>query len=154
MSARKITTGLGILAMALFCGAHVARAQATSDTVAKSITQMENDSVKADLAGDKTWNEKHLADDWTGGDSQGKYFTKADMLKMYDDKTNNNFKSEKLSDMKVRVYGSTAIATYKDTYDATVEGKHRALTVISTDTWAKVGGEWKLVAGHSSVAAK
>jgi hypothetical protein len=61
------------------------------------------------------------------------------------DTKNNNFKSEKLTDLKVRVYGNTAVATYKDTYDAMVEGQHRARSVASTDVWVKMGSDWKQV---------
>jgi hypothetical protein len=54
----------------------------------------------------------------------------------------------------VRSYGSVAVATYKDTYDAMVMGEHRMRMVISTDTFVKQGAGWKQVAGHSSIAAK
>jgi hypothetical protein len=56
----------------------------------------------------------------------------------------NAFKtnSEKLFELKVRVYGDTAVATYKDTYDILIKGEHRAHTIIATDTFAKIGGEW------------
>jgi ketosteroid isomerase-like protein len=58
--------------------------------------------------------------------------------------------SEKLSELKVRVYGDTAVATYKDTYDILIKGEHGAHTIIATDTFVKMGGEWKQVAGHGS----
>jgi|SRR5437879_6369973 len=89
-------------------------AQSSSDTVA-AITKLENDSVKADLAADTSWVEKVLADDWMGCDSEGKWYTKAEALKIMADTKNNKFNSEKLKDLKVRVYGNTAVATYKDT---------------------------------------
>lgn len=127
----------------------VAQMTSKSDAVA-AITKLENDGVKADLANDKAYFEKVLADDWTAGDSRGMWYTKADALKMADDPKNNNTKSEKLSDLKVRAYGDTAIATYKDTYDGMMNGEHIASTVIGTDTWIKIGGEWKLVATHAS----
>jgi ketosteroid isomerase-like protein len=65
-----------------------------------------------------------------------------------------NFKtnSEKLSELKVRVYGDTAVATYKDTYDILIMGEHRAHTIIATDTFAKMGDEWKQVASHGAEA--
>ena len=68
----------------------------------------------------------------------------------------NDFKtnSENLSELKVRVYGSTAVATYKDTYDILFKGEHRAHTIIATDTFVKVGGEWKQVASHGASVAK
>ena len=60
--------------------------------------------------------------------------------------------SEKLSELKVRVYGNTAVATYKDTYDIQFKGEHRAHTIIATDTFVKTGSEWKQVASHGSEA--
>jgi hypothetical protein len=60
--------------------------------------------------------------------------------------------SEKLSELKVRVYGNTAVATYKDTYDILIKGEHRAHTIIATDTFVKVGSEWKQAASHGSEA--
>jgi len=71
---------------------------------------------------------------------------------MMDDAKNNKFNSEKISELKVRAYGDTAVATYKDTYDAMVQGEHRTRTVLSTDTFVKIGGAWKQVASHSSQA--
>jgi hypothetical protein len=144
---------ISIFTIALFAGLAVTQAQTApkADAVA-AVTKLEADSVKADLANDKAFYEKVLAEDWTGGDSGGKWFTKADMLKMMDDTKNNKTNSEKMTELKVRVHGNTAIATYKDTYDALMNGEHRARTVISTDVFILMGGEWKLVAGHASEA--
>ena len=41
-----------------------------SEAVA-TITKMENDAVKADLAADASFYQNYLADDWTGGTSRG-----------------------------------------------------------------------------------
>jgi hypothetical protein len=60
--------------------------------------------------------------------------------------------SEKISELKVRVYGNTAVATYKDTYDLQIMGQHRAHTIIATDTFVKMGSDWKQVASHGSEA--
>jgi hypothetical protein len=125
------------------------RAQSSSDTVA-AITKLEEDGVKADLAGDRSWTEKTLADDWIGCDSNGKWFTKAEVLKMMADTKNNKYNSEKMSDLKVRVYGNTAVATYKDTYDALVEGQHRARSILGTDVWVKMGSDWKEVSSQAT----
>jgi len=57
---------------------------------------------------DKAFYEKVLADDWTGGDSGGAWYTKAELLKLYDDPEHNKTSSEKISELKVRVYGNTA----------------------------------------------
>jgi hypothetical protein len=125
------------------------RAQSSGDTVA-AITKLEEDGVKADLAGDRSWTEKTLADDWIGCDSNGKWFTKAEVLKLMADTKNNKYNSEKMSDLKVRVYGNTAVATYKDTYDALVEGQHRARSILDTDVWVKMGSDWKEVSSQGT----
>ena len=70
------------------------------------------------------------------------------------DTANNKMNSEEISNLQIRVYDDTAIATYTDTYDAMIRGEHRAKTVLSTDTFVRQDGAWKQVANHSSVAAK
>jgi hypothetical protein len=153
-STMKINTTLfsvSMLVMALLASMVILKsATAADDDTVAAITKLENDSVKADLASDKSYPEKVLAADWTGGDSSGKWFTKQAVLKMMGDPKNNKTNSENISELKVRAYGSTAIATYKDTYDAMVQGEHRSRTVITTDTFVKRGDLWKLVASHSS----
>lgn len=142
-----------ILVTALLAELGVVRAQigGNADAVA-AVTKLENDGVKADLSYDKALYQKYLAEDWTGDDSGGAWFTKADILKMADDTKNIKTTSEKISDLKVRVYGIEAVATQKDTYDAMIIGQHRATTAIGTDTFVKMGGVWKRVASHASVA--
>ena len=68
------------------------------------------------------------------------------------DTKNIKTNSEKLSELKVRVYGNTAVATYKDTYDILIRGEHRAHTIIATDTFVEMGSAWKQVASHGSEA--
>jgi Tfp pilus assembly protein PilE len=153
MSGRNTVLWVSLVAVAMLAALAVTKAQTggNSDAVA-AVTKLENESVKADLANDKAFFEKYFADDWTGGDSGGTWFTKADVLKLMNDPEHNKTNSEKISELKVRSYGNTAIATYKDTYDSMLRGEHRALTVIATDTFVKTGGEWKAVAGHASQA--
>ena len=70
------------------------------------------------------------------------------------DNKNNQTNSEVISDLNVRIYGDTAIATYKSTYDSGYHGEPRARTILSTDTFVKQDGLWKQVASHSSELAK
>jgi len=131
-----------------------AKKQATNDDAVAAITQFENDAVKADLAGDSSFYQKNYADNWTGGFSGGTWTTKQSMLADMKDTANNKMNSEEISNLQIRVYDDTAIATYTDTYDAMIRGEHRAKTVLSTDTFVRQDGAWKHVANHSSVAAK
>ena len=152
MNAKYRVLWISLFVIALFAGLSVTQAQtgAKADVV-RTITNLENDAVKADLAGDPAFYQKVLAEDWTRGDSDGTYYTKAELLKLMAD-TNIKTNSEKLSELKVRVYGNTAVATYKDTYNILIMGERRAHTIIATDTFVKMSGEWKQVVSHGAVA--
>ena len=145
---------ISLFVIALFAGLGVTQAQTgtNADAVA-TITNLENDAVKADLAGDTAFYQKALAEDWTRGDSDGTFYTKAEVMKLMADAMDFKTNSEKLSELKVRVYGNTAVATYKDTYDLVIKGEHRAHSIIVTDTFVKMGSEWKQVASHGAAAS-
>jgi hypothetical protein len=98
-----------------------------------AVTQMENDSVKADTAGDPSYVEKNYADNFSGGSSWGNWETKQSILADMKDNKNNKTNSEVISDLNVRIYGDTAIVTYTSTYDSVYHGEHRARTILSTD---------------------
>ena len=151
MKAKSHTLWISLLVIALFAQLSVTQAQTAAKTDAvTAVSNLENDAVKADLAGDSGFYQKTLAEDWTRDDSDGTYYTKADLLNLMGDKNSIKTNSEKLSELKVRVYGDTAVATYKDTYDLLIKGEPRAHTIIATDTFVKMDGEWKQVASHGS----
>ena len=124
-----------------------------SDAIA-AITQIENDGIKATLANDASFFEKYLASDYTGGTSRGTWGTKPSMLADMKDAKNNKTKSQTLSDLKVRVHGDLAVATYSTTYDAVIQGQQYARTVLCTDVLQQQNGGWKMMATHCSQAAK
>ena len=88
------------------------------------------------------------------GTSRGTWDSKQSIASDMKDSKNNKTNSERISDLKVRVHGDVAIATYKNTYDSLIKGQHYARTVLSTDTFLRENGAWKQLAGHSSQAAK
>jgi len=118
MNAKNPVLWISLFVIALFAGLGITRAQTgTKADVVATITNLENDGVKADLAGDTAFYQKALAEDWTRGDSDGTFYSKAEVMKLMADAKDFKTNSEKLSELKVRVYGNTAVATYKDTYD-------------------------------------
>ena len=117
------------------------------------ITQWEHDAASADLSGDASFFQRNLADDWTDGMSDGKFQTKRELISdLTENPHNNTVLGETLSDIKVRVYGDTAIATYTETDEWMTKDGRRAKTLITTDTFVRMGGQWKEVAEHSSAA--
>jgi hypothetical protein len=123
-----------------------------SDAVAE-VTRLQQESVKADLANDPSFVKQYYAGDYTSGSSWGISDTKASVLKDMSDPQANKTNKEEISDLKVRAYGNTVIANFKETYDSLYHGEHRARSVMCTDTWVKQG-TWKLVADHCSQLAK
>ena len=153
MNAKNLVLWVSLFTIALVAGLKMSQLQGAAGTdVVTAISNLENDAVKADLAGTPAFYQKALAEDWTRGDSDGTYYTKADLLGLMADTKNIKTNSEKLSELKIRVYGNTAVATYKDTYDILIMGEHRAHTIIATDTFVKIGDEWKQVASHGAEA--
>ena len=128
--------------------------KATNPDAVAAVTKLENDAIKAGLANDPSFFEKVMANDYTGGTSFGTWDTKASTLADMKDVKNNKTNSQNLSDLKVRVHGDLAIATYSSTYDSMIRGQHQARTVLCTDALQLQNGDWKLMASHCSQAAK
>jgi Domain of unknown function (DUF4440) len=143
-----------IVVLAAMSPIAAAKTKPTLDSATAAITQFEEDAVKADLAGDSAFYEKNYADNYTSGSSWGKWDTKQSILADMKDSKNNKTNSEAISELNVRLYGETAIATYKSTYDTMYHGEHRARTILTTDSFAWDNNDWKLVASHSSELAK
>jgi ketosteroid isomerase-like protein len=143
-----------VLAFSAFTATALGQANTTDAAAVATITQMEHASVKADLAGDSSYVQKNYADTFTGGTSWGNWETKQSILADMKDSKSNKTNSEAISEVSVRVYGDTAIATYKSTYDSVYHGEPRARTILSTDTFVRQNGSWKQVASHSSELAK
>lgn len=56
----------------------------------------------------------------------------------------------KLDPVGVDVYGDAAVVVYRYTIKAHVGGQAWPGELVSTDTWVKIKGAWKLAARHSS----
>jgi hypothetical protein len=152
MRINKSLLTLAVMAtMFLAIPAHAKESPKNDAKAVAAITQLENDAVKADLAGDASFYEKNFADNWSGGDSNGTWYTKQALIASIKDTDKNKVNAEEISNLNVRVYGDTAIATYTNKYDLVQNGTKRAATVLSTDTFAKQNGKWMQVSGHSSV---
>jgi Domain of unknown function (DUF4440) len=145
---RTLVAGIAALTMTVI-SARPANSELKDDPIAW-ITQYEHDAAAADLAGDVSFYQKNLMDDWSDGMSNGQFQTKEELISDLTDKAHNITFHETLANMKVRVYGGTAVATYTERYDALMSGKRVAKTIITTDTFVKLGEQWKLVAAHSS----
>ncbi len=152
---RSVIVVLGAIAICmLWVGTLFSQAKKGGSDPVAAITALENEGVKADLAGDKSFIQKNATDDFIAGLSFGEWQDKASMIKDMADPANNKTQSESISDLKVTPYGNTAIARYTETYDATRHGEHVSRSVLCTDTWVKQGAAWKEAASHCSQQAQ
>ncbi len=144
---RKITIAL---VAAGWLGVGIALLAQTGGDESSKVQQLEKERSQAEMNNDAAWYQQHLADGYVEGESWGEWATKADLIKQAQDKSAKMTKGE-VSDVKVATFGpNTAVARYKYTYDGTINGTHRARTVICSDTWLSESGEWKLASTHCS----
>jgi hypothetical protein len=112
---------------------------AAAQSTAKVLTQMERDWVRAK---DYKTLDRILADDWLSTDFQGKTTTKSQALAAL--KANSSQPAIELGEMKVRVFGTTAVVTGKDT-----TGRYAWM-----DVFVKRNGRWQAVASQSTRTEK
>lgn len=146
----RIPVGIALISTAALLPLLHGQTKESNSSVEATIKKLEDESVKADLAQDKSWTTNNTTTDYISGSSLGEWEDKAALLKDMADPANNKMNKETLADMKVTSYGDTAIARYSVTYDSVRHGKPLSRTVICTDTWAKQGDSWKEVASHCS----
>ena len=126
------------------------QAQAGGD-VSEQIKKLQQESRDAQMKNDDSWAQQHLADGFVAGNSWGDWQTRDEFIKNLKGKT-SKWKSGNLSDLKVATFGpNTAVSHYTFTYDAELQGKHRARTVICSDTWINDSGTWKTASTHCSM---
>ena len=125
----------------------------SAGSVEKIITQIENDWGVALVKADAAAIEKILAPGMMFTDAAGTLTSGESSiagLKSGDAK----FDSFKIDELKVVVYGDTAIAYGVDTEKGSYKGKDTSGQYRWTDVYAKIGGQWKAVASHSSLLPK
>jgi ketosteroid isomerase-like protein len=120
--------------------------------IEKELLKLENDWNTATEKKDVVFLDKLYADEYFSTDSEGVIITKAQDLAQV--KASSTASPFALSDMKVRVYGDTAVVTGVNTVHWTVNGKERLGPIRFTDVFVKRDGRWQVVASHGSKVAK
>jgi ketosteroid isomerase-like protein len=93
--------------------------------------------------------DRIISDDWVGIDFQGKAITKAQSIADLKSGSSTN-QSVQLGDMKVRVFGNTAVVTGSDTEKSTYKGKDSSGKYVWTDVFVNRNGRWQAVASQST----
>jgi ketosteroid isomerase-like protein len=119
-----------------------------TDAVSEKLQAMERDWLNAEKNHDAAAFEKIVADDWIAITPDGKSQTKAQ--RAVEIKTARTT-SATLGDMKVRVFGDTAVVTGTDD-EITVEGgKESRDHYVWTDVFVRRNGKWLAVASQTAL---
>jgi hypothetical protein len=138
------------ISLCAFCLSGVGiSAQKSSDSKA-SFDKFVDEANKAETANDAKWMEANLASGYVEGTSFGQWIPKAQLIKDANDPTNNKFTKSDISDVQTEVVGNVGLARFKESYDAVIEGQHRARTVICSMTAVKLASGWKGLSNHCS----
>jgi hypothetical protein len=112
------------------------------------VLKAEHTLCKAFEQGDLDYIKTHESADYTLTNSTGDITTRQDDLDDFT-KRHAHWTTFENRDMKVRIYGrETAVVLGKTFVKGTYEGKPVDIAVLFTDTFAKIDGQWILVAGH------
>jgi len=135
-------------ALSLGC-AVVAQAQQATGATEKAVAALEEKWVQAERANNAELITPLLGDKFVMVDQDGKIFNRTEAIA---DAKATKFSSVEIEDLKVTVFGDTAIArgTYKSK-GAGADGKAFDSHSRWTDTWVKMpNGKWQCVASHGS----
>src|SRR5215203_5421053 len=146
---------LSVMVLLVLCLSFQTRAQKKTDPkqskTEAELMQLERDIGEANIRRDKAFFERVEADEFIFTDSAGGITTKAEDVASLDKPAGEfNLISYTVDEMKVFVYGKTAVvtgraATVSRSKDREVTGKTRF-----TDVFVRREGRWQLVAGQSS----
>jgi ketosteroid isomerase-like protein len=119
-----------------------------SENVEQAVAQMERDWAAALLKRDVATIERIVADDFIGLDGDGgTTFTKASHLEEV--KTGvATWESANVDNIKVRVFGDTAVVTVLQTQKSKYKGKDNSGRYPITDIFVRRNGKWQIVAEH------
>jgi ketosteroid isomerase-like protein len=116
--------------------------------VEKAIIQMEKDWTEAGIKKDAAAFDRIVADDWISVDFEGNVVNKAAAIADLKSGASSSA-SVDLGELKVRVYGDTAIVIGSDTEKSTYKGKDSSGHYVWTDVFVKRNGRWQAVSSQS-----
>ena len=140
------------LVAALFCLSSVARAADPAPAVEEQLKKIEQDWANAYVKRDTAFVEKITSGDFEFIGPDGNMVGKAEYVKSMNGDT--VFTGFKVDELKIRVYGDTAVVLGLATISARTKGEDESGRYSFTDVFVKEQGEWKAVSGHVTPVAK
>jgi ketosteroid isomerase-like protein len=133
-----------ILSVAVFLMAGLVTTMSAED-VQDQIKKLETERAAAVVKADTAILDKQTSDDYSIITMNGQMSNKSQMIDAF--KTGKSkLTTDELSDMKVRVYGNTAVVTGKAEVKGTLGGQDATGTMMFTRVYVKKDGRWQSVA--------
>jgi ketosteroid isomerase-like protein len=123
--------------------------KADGQTAEETLIRMECEIAEAQVKRDLPLLEHVIADEFLVTVSDGRMLTKKEALGVLES-GELEILSAVLTDMKVRVYGETAVATYVTHLHVKVQGREMSASERDTDVFVRRSGEWRLVASQGT----
>lgn len=143
-------TMMVVAVIAIVFGVSSGQTTAKQAKIERELMQMEHDWSAAYL-NDVSVVDRILADDFIGTDGRGIMTDKKHELE--DARSENPSRkvlSEAIDDMKVRIYGDTAIVNGRTTEKIQAGSKELVIQYRRTDVFVKRNGRWQCVSFHGS----
>jgi ketosteroid isomerase-like protein len=144
-----------VMAVLVFTAASIAVGQkqsaqrAPNRRVDQVIRQVDHERIQAQIGADAVALKRIYADDFIGIGPSGTVRTKPQVIA---DFTSGDLKFQSITtdDVRVRVYGNTAVETGRSTMIGQDKGKTVPRDNRFTRVWIKQQGRWRLVSNHYS----
>jgi ketosteroid isomerase-like protein len=152
-SIRAWVFGLGLAIAIGLAPSHTLNAKGAPAVDEAAILERINKACTAFEKGDASYLVEFLDETFTLTDTRGQVTTRDQNLDEVR-KREPRYDVFRNHDMKVRVYGDSAVVTGITSIKGTSGGKAFAVDVQFTDTLIKRNGAWRMVASHASPLAK
>jgi len=115
------------------------------------LTEIQQGLARAWVAGDRAFIEQTIAPDWTAVGPMGASTTRADLLAPMFEQRIQQVQEMVIDDVRVRVFGATAIVTGRTHVVGTIGGAPYDARLRFTDVFVLRGGRWQAIASHGSL---
>ena len=146
-----LSAALAVLIFSTLGFGQAANRQSRESRTEFLLMQIERDIGDANVRRDKRFFERIEADEFIFTDASGGLTTKAEDVASLDKPAGETkLASYVPDDMKVHIYGGTAVVTGRITSTYKSPKGEAVIRSRFTDVFVKRKGQWRLVAGHSS----
>ena len=125
--------------------------EGTNSKARDELVQIERDLAVAWPQGDKQTIDRILAPDWSVTNALGQVQTKEQVMRDAFQSGTLKVRSARIEDIRVRLFGNTAIVTGRSVSEGLYAGRPFNATLRFTDVFVKRKRHWQAVASHACV---